>query len=101
MIDLGSHVANTISDGDGESDLYLTFTFGWNFPDIQEGSKEAAEKKLMFRTGVDGSPSGGGSRTSVASFVFSGIDRKEGMLYLNGQNTRIQSSSEFRTRIRS
>lgn len=42
MVDLGTFISNIISTGEGdESDLYLTFTFAWNFPDIQEGSSEA------------------------------------------------------------
>ena len=42
---------------------------------------EEAEKKDMLRMGKGCSP-GGRRRISVESCVFSGIDRKEGMLYL-------------------
>jgi hypothetical protein len=48
MVDVGTRISNTISDGDGESDLYLTFTFVWNYPNIKPGSKEEAEKKSQF-----------------------------------------------------
>jgi hypothetical protein len=44
MVELGTSIANIISAGEGESDLYLTFTFSWNFPHIQEGTSEAHEK---------------------------------------------------------
>ncbi|KAI0686646.1 hypothetical protein BC835DRAFT_451470 [Cytidiella melzeri] len=44
MVGLGTTISNIISAGEGESDLYLTFTFNWNFPDIQEGTQEAVEK---------------------------------------------------------
>ncbi|KAI0094382.1 hypothetical protein BDY19DRAFT_988233 [Irpex rosettiformis] len=44
MVDLGNTISNIISDGEGESDLYLTFTFNLNFPDIQEGTQEATER---------------------------------------------------------
>ena len=44
MPDLGNAISNIISVGEDGKDLYLTFTFSWNFPDIQEGTKEAAEK---------------------------------------------------------
>lgn len=44
QIDHGSFISNIISDGKSESDLFLTFAFTWNFPDIQEETSEAAEK---------------------------------------------------------
>ena len=43
---------------------------------------DAAEKKVMLSTGYGGL-SAGGSRIPVASSVFSGIERKEGILYLH------------------
>ena len=48
MTGIGTRIQNTISDGDGESDLYLTFTCAWNFPDVKEGSPEEAEKTEQF-----------------------------------------------------
>ena len=45
----GSFVTNTISHGEGENELYLTFTFEWHFPDLEEGSKLAEEKYLQLR----------------------------------------------------
>lgn len=41
MVDFGNYISNIISAGDGESDLYLTFTFALNFPEIEEGTPEA------------------------------------------------------------
>ena len=48
MVDLGNRVSNIISTGDGESDLYLTFTFVWNAPDMQDGTAEAAGKDAQY-----------------------------------------------------
>ena len=42
MADSRTVISNIISTGEDESDLYLTFTFEWNFPNIVEGSEEAA-----------------------------------------------------------
>ncbi|PSS36796.1 hypothetical protein PHLCEN_2v1340 [Hermanssonia centrifuga] len=45
MEDIGTSISNIISLGDGgDTDMYLTFTFTWNFPEIQEGSEEATTK---------------------------------------------------------
>ena len=44
QVDHGSFISNIISDGKSESDLFLTFTFSWNFPDVEEGTSEATEK---------------------------------------------------------
>ena len=48
MAELGNAVSNIVSVGENETDLYLTFTFTWNFPNIAEGSTEAAEKEKMM-----------------------------------------------------
>ena len=48
MPDTGTAISNIISNGANETDLYLTFTFSWNFPEIVEGSEEAAAKAKMF-----------------------------------------------------
>ena len=48
MPDTGTAISNIISNGADETDLYLTFTFSWNFPEIVEGSEEAAAKAKMF-----------------------------------------------------
>ena len=45
MVDVDNRISNIISSGDGESDLYLTFTFEWNFPEIAEGTAEATTKQ--------------------------------------------------------
>lgn len=42
--DTGTAVSNIISTGENEADLYLTFTFSWNFAEITEGTEEAAAK---------------------------------------------------------
>jgi hypothetical protein len=50
MIEADSFVTNTISTGtQGPDDLYLTFTFEWNFPAIQEGSQEAEDKEKQLK----------------------------------------------------
>lgn len=49
MLDVGTVISNTISDGDGESDLYLTFTFAWNFPDIHPGYPEEKVKREQLK----------------------------------------------------
>lgn len=40
-LDTGAFINNTISQGDHETDLYLTFYFQWPYPKIEEGSEEA------------------------------------------------------------
>lgn len=55
----GARIANIVSrgpgvgasgDGDeGGSDLYLTFTFEWPFPELVAGSREAVEKERQLR----------------------------------------------------
>ena len=44
MPESGIAVSSIISIGEDETDLYLTFTFTWNFPNIVEGTEEAAAK---------------------------------------------------------
>ena len=39
----GTFISNSVSRGQDETDLYLTFYFEYRFPDIQEGSED--EKK--------------------------------------------------------
>lgn len=51
MLGLGTSVANIISSGDGESDLYLTFIFSQTFPDTPEG-KAAAAAQSQVATGA-------------------------------------------------
>lgn len=46
----GSFVTNTISNGAGENELYLTFTFEWIFPNVEEGSKLAEEKYAQLNS---------------------------------------------------
>ncbi|CAD6571160.1 MAG: hypothetical protein ASARMPREDX12_006485 [Alectoria sarmentosa] len=43
-LDTGAFINNTISHGNHETELYLTFYFEWPFPTIKEGSEEAKEK---------------------------------------------------------
>jgi hypothetical protein len=46
----GTRIQNIISQGPGgEHDLYLTFTFAFVFPDVEEGSPEAAEKVTQMK----------------------------------------------------
>ena len=40
-LDTGAFISNIISQGDHETDLYLTFYLQWPYPKIQEGSEEA------------------------------------------------------------
>lgn len=44
MTESKNFITNTISKGSGENELYLTFTFEWDFPELEEGSKDAQEK---------------------------------------------------------
>lgn len=37
----GSFISNLVSQGKDETDLYLTFYFEWNLPEVEEGSEEA------------------------------------------------------------
>ena len=53
MIGRGTFISNIISDGSGESNLYLTFAFSWNFPDVQEGTSEATEMVQKLRKVAD------------------------------------------------
>jgi len=49
----GSKIQNIISHGSGgPSDLYLTFTFNFQRPDLVEGSKEAEEFGTRMKTGT-------------------------------------------------
>ncbi|GJE89537.1 DUF1857 domain-containing protein [Phanerochaete sordida] len=54
MIDVGTVISNIVSDGEGESDLYLTFNFAWNFPDIHPGSAEETTKRAQLKEGAKG-----------------------------------------------
>lgn len=49
MIDAGNFITNTISRGPGQNELYLTFTFEWVFPTVEEGSKVAQEKEEQLQ----------------------------------------------------
>lgn len=52
MVGTETFISNIISTGDGESDLYLTFSFVWDMPNIQEGSDAAKEKQAQFENGA-------------------------------------------------
>lgn len=52
MVGTETFISNIISTGDGESDLYLTFSFVWDMPDIQEGSDAAKAKQAQFENGA-------------------------------------------------
>ena len=41
--DTGAFINNTVSQGENETDLYLTFYFEWPYPNLEEGSQEARE----------------------------------------------------------
>lgn len=57
MAEAGTVITNTISTGVGENELYLTYTFEWDFPGIEEGSEEANEKeRQLTKEGVRGVP---------------------------------------------
>jgi len=45
-----SRVLNIVSTGEKESDLYLTFTFEWDHPEIEAGSEVAAAKQKGYQT---------------------------------------------------
>ena len=42
-LDSGAFISNLVSQGKDETDLYLTFYFEWNYPNIKEGSREEKE----------------------------------------------------------
>jgi len=48
MINPGNVIINTISTGAGANELYLTFTFEWDFPDMQEGSELNKKKETLI-----------------------------------------------------
>lgn len=54
MVDTDSRIANIISTGDGESDLYLTFTYAWNIPEVEDGTAQAEETKEKFQQMAQG-----------------------------------------------
>lgn len=54
MVDADNRISNIISSGSGESDLYLTFTFVWNVPDVSEGTAEATETQNQFQKSGEG-----------------------------------------------
>ncbi|EKM59984.1 uncharacterized protein PHACADRAFT_170567 [Phanerochaete carnosa HHB-10118-sp] len=41
------------SDGDGETDLYLTYNHTWNFPEIHPGSPEEKEKREQMKWSIN------------------------------------------------
>lgn len=42
-LDSGAFISNIVSQGQNETDLYLSFYFEWPFPNIEAGSKEEKE----------------------------------------------------------
>ena len=59
MAEAATVITNTMSRGAGEDELYLTYAFEWDFPDIKEGSEEANEKeRQLAEEGVRGVPYG-------------------------------------------
>jgi hypothetical protein len=57
MAEAGTVITNTISTGPGENELYMTFTYEWDFPNVREDSEEAKEKeRQLAATGAQGVP---------------------------------------------
>ncbi|KAF1960211.1 DUF1857-domain-containing protein [Byssothecium circinans] len=54
----GTHIRNIVSEG-AEGGLYMTYTFEFKFPDLKEGSTQAAKEteklKAMAKKAVDSS----------------------------------------------
>ena len=48
MPNLGTAISNIISSGQGENELFLTFSFSWHFAEIMEGTDEATEKAKVL-----------------------------------------------------
>ncbi|KAG0647425.1 hypothetical protein D0Z07_7024 [Hyphodiscus hymeniophilus] len=46
----GSRVLNIVSEGTTPDELYLTFTFEWDHPEIEADSKEAIAKQKEYQT---------------------------------------------------
>ena len=42
----GSIISNILSRGSEPDELYLTFTFEWQWKDIEPGTEEAKQKKI-------------------------------------------------------
>jgi len=45
MIETGNFMTNTISRGAGTNELYLTFTYDGEFPDLQESTDAGEQQK--------------------------------------------------------
>lgn len=48
-IGAASRVLNIVSEGGTPGELYLTFTFEWEHPEIEAGSKEAIAKQEEYQ----------------------------------------------------
>ena len=42
-VDTGAFINNTVSKGENEEELYLTFYFEWPYPKMEDGSREMTE----------------------------------------------------------
>jgi hypothetical protein len=49
IVEKGVEVSNMISVGASDEELYITFSFGWEYPGVVEGSPEAEEKEEGMR----------------------------------------------------
>jgi hypothetical protein len=49
IIGSASRVLNIVSTGDKPGELYLTFTFEWDHPEIKKGSKEELDKQKQYQ----------------------------------------------------
>jgi hypothetical protein len=54
MLEKTMDVTNMISTGTSEEDLYLTFAFVQDFPELSEGSPEAAARSQQMRSAARG-----------------------------------------------
>jgi hypothetical protein len=52
MIGTDTIITNTISKGAGENELYMTFTFEWDFPNIQGGSEASDKEEELTKEGA-------------------------------------------------
>jgi hypothetical protein len=50
VVGSASRVLNVVSTGAKPGELYLTFTFEWEHPEIEKGSKEELDKQKEYQT---------------------------------------------------
>ena len=52
VVGSASRVLNIVSTGTRPGELFLTFTFEWDHPEIEKGSKEELDKQIQYQSGA-------------------------------------------------